>query len=74
MGEWVPQEEAGKANPRGVAFSFVQDQHGGLEMWALLVDTRFGISEGFFIKLEDGEGLVLSSGPEKAVSCILKRK
>lgn len=58
-----PPGAAGKANPRGAAFSYVQDQHGGLEMWALLMDTRFGISEGFFVKLEGGEGLVLSSGP-----------
>lgn len=27
----------------------------------------------FFVKLEGGESLALSSGPEKAVSCILKK-
>lgn len=50
---------AGKANPCEAAFGFVQDQHGGLETWAMLMDTGFGVSEGFFVKLKGVEDLVL---------------
>lgn len=69
---WVSGYPQGswKTNPCGTAFACVQDQHGGLEMWVLLVDTRLG---GYFGKLEIIEGLVLSSGPEKDVSCTYKK-
>lgn len=57
-----------ETNSRGATFACVQDQHGGLEMWVLLVDI---ILEGYFGKLESIEGLVLSS--EKDISCTYKK-
>lgn len=54
-----PCGTAGKTNPCEAAFGFVQDRHAGLETWAVLMDTRFGVSEVFFVKPEGVEDLVL---------------
>lgn len=64
---------AGSANPHGTTFDYVQDQHSGLEMWACSWTPDLGSLRICFVKLEGGKGLVLSPGPEKVVSCILKK-